>query len=212
MKLTILFIFLFGYTISQTSLCIPWKNTYIETSNYVQNNETILDFTLRSFQNIGWFAVGFSSSSDPFNNSMIIMSVIPRQVFVLENHTQVKQHVDIFNIQSEQSLDDFINGMTQISFKMNYSLIRNRPFVFFANFEGAILNSNFSTFPRHSSRSEQAIYFDFLKKTAVEDLICQKFFNLPASFVTRNWFGYLSTTIFGILVLFLLLHSEMTNL
>jgi hypothetical protein len=131
------------------------------------------------------------------------MNTIPHQLFILENHTEIKENVKIFDLRSEQKLDDWLNGITQISFKMNYTEIETRPFVFFANFEGSLTSSNFSTFPKHTSRSEVAIYFNFLKKTTEYDLICEKYFSLSARIIARNWIGYISVTFISILIIIL---------
>jgi hypothetical protein len=142
------------------------------------------------------------------------MNAIPSQIFVLVNHTEIGSKDIIFESSTGQKFDDILNGITQLSFKMNHSLISKfleeisgnfwkKEFVFFANFQGPLLSSNFTTFPKHTSRSEVAIYFDFMKPLSKNELGCEKTFNLTGRLLARNWIGYLSATLISIIIILL---------
>jgi hypothetical protein len=198
--LYLLSFFLFFLVESVPTPCIIWKNSFVEITPSTTNiNNTKLFIKVKTRQTKGWISVGVSKSNNSFQDSLFIVALIPNQILVFKNHTEIDTIDKIFDISLTQNLRDTIDGLYSFSFSLNSSQIIEKNFIFFASNESPprigfnSLNQNL-TLPKHNDFSTPR-FFD-LKDTNIEYPVCDQDLNFPGRILARNWITFsIGTTI-----------------
>jgi hypothetical protein len=177
--------------------CILWKNSFVEItpSTKANINDTNLFVKVKTRQTKGWISVGFSKQTNSFHDSLFIIALIPHQILVFKNHTDIETTDKIFDVSLTQNFRDIIDGLYSFSFSINSSLIIDKNFIFVASNEATQGESNM-TVPKHNDFSTPR-YFD-LKDTHIDYPICDQDLNLPGRILARNWITFsIATTFFS---------------
>eukprot|EP01080_Neovahlkampfia_damariscottae_P002590 gene2590-3551_t len=196
----------FGNGITITMIRTEEMETHLEiTPPDTQKNGTFLSYRLRTRQMKGWTSVGFSSSKLSQQDSIFFLIIFPNIIKVLKNHTEFDLQSKLFDIHTEQTLSDKIDGISQFTFKINSTFVMNKTVTFFATNENSPIQTQ--KIPKHTLLSEP-IYFNYQDKKA-QYPVCRDSIGLAGRAMGLHWSFYVGDTILAII--FILLYVYFRN-